>query len=295
MNLLKGSAHTVMQVLNWFMPLDKSGDEPGCKMYARLELGFSKTYSTITFAPHQIHEMDNEFGDDIPEENQFNDAADELGWNSFAESCKKQRVMNDGCARMSVAAANELWRDRGELGPVLSVFQGRIANAKGLWVRSPDLEKDARDPTWIETTKSQREFHRHDQDKDEATFDKQRMTFELLDWSKPPSCSQLSISLLPILRDRGVPEESIAQFVRSQLQLERQQFFHALSDQPSLLAWISERFPVIEENDGSDSLQGSMPKSRSERISCLLRAGFRPDSCYYLSTLIMRGVRDWLG
>jgi hypothetical protein len=191
--------------------------------------------------------------------------------------------MNDDCAYTSVAAANELWRARGEKSPVASVFQGRIANAKGLWIRSPNPEKNAEGLIWIETTKSQRKFARHDQDRDEIAVDRLRTTFDLLDWSKSPPCSKLSVSLLSILQDRDVSEESIAQFVRSQLQLERQQFFDALSNSSSLLAWISDRFSMVEENGDSEALQGSMPKSRLKRISRLLKADFRPASCFYLS------------
>ncbi len=66
------------QILDWFVPLNRNEDELGCKIYSLLKLRFSKTYSTITFAPHQIHEIDDTFEDGTPEDNQFNDSADYL-------------------------------------------------------------------------------------------------------------------------------------------------------------------------------------------------------------------------
>ncbi len=108
-------------------------------------------------------------------------------------------------ARVSVAAACEIWRLLGENGNVPSAFQGRIGNSKALWVVSHDSVMDSEDPIRIELGESQRKFHRLKEDYGEQSADRLGMTLDVLDWSNHPTFWQLSISLLAILWDRGVP------------------------------------------------------------------------------------------
>lgn len=282
-------------VIHWLIPLSLEENKamPASKIYSRLELGFSKTYPAIEFRPSQIHEVDDEHGDEAEEDLQFNDPS--LDWSRFLDSAHtSSRIMSDGCARISVAAAALISKYIGTAESVPSAFQGRIGNAKGLWVKSIDRKRDAQDPIWIETTASQRKFVRHEEDRDDAHYNSHRTTFDLLAWSDQLSSSQMSVSLLGILHDRGVSKSSIAQLVRTQMDFEKDIFFDALEDPASLLKWISTRLPGAPSDNDPSSLQASMPKLRSERITRLVRAGFQPFTCYYLSDLIKKGFDDWL-
>ncbi|KAF2135214.1 uncharacterized protein K452DRAFT_363288 [Aplosporella prunicola CBS 121167] len=222
---IKHTPASIEDVIQWLIPLDleKNRSVLACKLYSRLELGFSKTYPTVAFLPGQIDEVNDAYGNAADEDTRFNDT--NLDWAPFTTFMhQSSRVMTDGCARISVKAASALWQCFGTADPVPSVFQGRIANAKGLWLKSTDHEKDAKDPIWIETTASQRKFQRHDEDMDEATFDRNRTTFELLAWSGPLASSHLSVSLLSGLRERGISQSSIAKFIRAQMDFEKDQF-----------------------------------------------------------------------
>ena len=201
----RGHSCTVARLVNWFMPLLENGGSNACKMYSRLELGFTKTYPTITFSATQIHEVDDVRGTTNQEytlsnaTHQSSTAGDNVG-----------AVMNDGCSRISFAAAQRICTLLDKPGEAPTAFQGRIGNAKGLWIKMRDPERDAADPIWIETSKSQRKFQRHLEDYEDSTADSFRTTFDVLDWSGPLSASHLSPSLLPILDDRGVSRDAIA-------------------------------------------------------------------------------------
>lgn len=288
-------AASLEDVIHWLIPLSLEENKAisASKIYSRLELGFSKTYPAIAFRPSQIHEVDDEHGDEAKEDVQFNDPS--LDWSRFLDSTHtSSKVMSDGCARISVAAATLISKYIGTTESVPSAFQGRIGNAKGLWLKSIDPERDSQDPIWIETTASQRKFVRHEEDRDDARYDSHRTTFDLLAWSDQLASSQTSVSLLGILHDRGVSKSSIAQLVCTQMDLEKNLFFDALEDPASVLKWISARLPGAPPDDDPSSFQASMPKLRSERIARLVRAGFQPYTCYYLSDLIKKGFDDWL-
>ena len=281
----RGHSCTVAQLVNWFMPMLENIGHSACKIYSRLELGFTKTYPTITFSATQIHEIDD-VRNNTNQEYLPSDATHQ----SFIGGDNVGVVMNDGCSRISFAAAQRIWTLLGKSGEAPMAFQGRIANAKGLWIKMRDPERDAVDPIWIETSKSQRKFQRHAEDYEDSTADSFRTTFDVLDWSGPLSASQLSASLLPILNDRGVSRDAIAGCAREHLALERGEFFESLRDPVSLACWVSERFPACESEDGYEARQGCLPKGRAERIARLAQAGFTYQTSSYLSKLLQKGL-----
>lgn len=98
------TALKVHELLNWQLRVSDNLHSTNCKLFQRIALGLSKTYPTISFEQGEfIHVPGGE-----PE-------------------------MSDGCARISMSAAKRISERLGLLN-VPSVFQGRIAGAKGVWM-----------------------------------------------------------------------------------------------------------------------------------------------------------------
>lgn len=99
--------------------------------------------------------------------------------------------MNDGCSRISLGAALKVWEALKQSGPVPAAFQGRIGGAKGVWIRSDsaDTASVADREIWIEISESQLKFEAHAEDLDDQTYDRDRVTFEVLKWTRSVSAS----------------------------------------------------------------------------------------------------------
>jgi hypothetical protein len=61
------------KMLNWFLPFARNGVQSFCKAYARLDLGLSRTISTLTFKPSQIRRVPDMKADGALEDSRFND------------------------------------------------------------------------------------------------------------------------------------------------------------------------------------------------------------------------------
>lgn len=96
--------------LDWHLRVHQNVDSTDTKIFQRIALGLSRTCPTVSFEPNEfIHLVDT----------------------------PGKPVMNDGCARISRSAAVRISEDLG-LQSVPSVFQGRIAGAKGVWMVDDD-------------------------------------------------------------------------------------------------------------------------------------------------------------
>lgn len=98
---------TVDDLLEWHMPKSANGNQSNCKLFQRISLGLSKTFTTVVVKPEQVLRLR-----DPP----------------------AHTVMNDGCALMSRSLANKICDQLGITTATPSCFQGRIAGAKGLWM-----------------------------------------------------------------------------------------------------------------------------------------------------------------
>lgn len=96
------------EFLNWHLHLLQNLEATDCKLFQRLRLGLSRTHPTVVFEQAEFIHLP-----DI------------------------KPVMNDGCARISMSAAVHISEMLG-LQNVPSVFQGRIAGAKGMWMVDSD-------------------------------------------------------------------------------------------------------------------------------------------------------------
>lgn len=282
---------SIGEMLNWFFPFSENMDQNFCKAYARLDLGLSRTIPTLTFKPSQVHYIDDVRADGTPEDRRFNDQT--LPWN---ERPRNLPVMNDGCSLISVGAALEIWKRykkaTGNKDPIPSIIQGRIAGAKGVWIVCG--EPSTSDPTeldiWIQITRSQKKFEPHENDRsDDQPCDPQRLTFEHVDHSSSPAPSELHISFIPILTDRGVPREVIENIMVGRLDAERDELFTILSEPVQLYHWIHQQSSTTDENP---HWQAALPHSLPNKIRHLLESGFVPEHEPYLASILKRFIKQ---
>ncbi|KAF2874093.1 RNA dependent RNA polymerase-domain-containing protein [Massariosphaeria phaeospora] len=285
---------TVGWMINWFFPFARNDHQNFCKAFARLDLGLSRTTPTFTFKPSQIRYVGDILADGAPEDQLFNDQS--LSW---SETPDGPQVMNDGCSLMSVGAALEIWRrykkksnlDRNE--PMPCAFQGRIGGAKGMWVVCAEAyTKSSTDlDLWIEITPSQLKFEPHQDDLDDnASYDVHRLTFEHVQHSSPPVRSDLHLSFIPILVDRGVQPAVIANLANERLDAEREELMEVLKAPVKIHHWVHK-----ESGSREDELiqyQAGLPHSLPEKLKLLLEGGFYPEQAPYLARILLRFLKQ---
>lgn len=276
---------SIEQLLNWFMPLEKNKHQPYCKAFTRISLGFSRTTPTIVFRPDQVRWVPDVLADGSPESTLYDDP--DLDWGE-SRNPPDEKVMNDGCARISLGACQLIWQRLGRSGPIPSAFQARINGAKGVWIRSGPMDSTfANDnEVWIEISNSQRKFFPHDEDTPQS-FDSNRWTFEVVKYTQKLRSAALHLAFVPILLNRGVHLEDMQKLVVGALNNEKDDLLSAAKDPIKLRAWINQRYSCVEDYErmGGIRWQASLPFSLAEKIILLLESGFHPMRLSYLGQL----------
>jgi len=281
---------TVGQMLNWFLPFDQNLNQSFCKVFARYDLGLSRTSPTLVFKPSQMVRVRDTWSDGNREATEFDDPT--LRWSQPPG----RQVMNDGCSVISVGAAREIWRlykkSWGVDGPLPSAFQGRIGGAKGLWMIS--TESYTKDPVhqeiWIRISDSQLKFEPHPEDLSDTTFDPLRLTFEVSNYSSTAAHSELHISFIPIMTDRGVPREVIANYMRERLDVNRTELLEKMTEPLKLYEYVHKNGSTSKE--GADMpWQAALPLFLEDRIKLQLEAGFSPLKLQVLAKNVSRFVK----
>jgi RNA dependent RNA polymerase len=101
---------SVEELVKWFMPVSETAEQNFCKAFARFDLGFSRTTPTIVFRPYQVRKGLDIRADGTPESTEFDDPS--LDWTEVRKP-NYDRVMNDGCSRISLGACREIWKKMG--------------------------------------------------------------------------------------------------------------------------------------------------------------------------------------
>ncbi|KAL1651490.1 hypothetical protein SLS61_005441 [Didymella pomorum] len=281
---------TVGELLDWFLPFGRTQGQSFCKAYARFDLGLSRTTPTLIFKPSQLRFVKDITATGDREATEFDDPG--LHWVEIPRNI----VMNDGCSKMSVGAAIAIWRKYkkfwGINGPLPSAFQGRIGGAKGLWMISD--ESFTKDPEhleiWVEISESQLKFQPHPEDESDATFDRIRLTFEVSNYSTTPAHSDLHISFIPIMADRGVPRDDIADYMRERLDVARKDLLERVTNPVKLYEYVHKNSSISRE--GSEmAWQAALPLGLEDRIKLLLESGFSPCSLQVLAKNVSRFVQ----
>ncbi|KAJ4288616.1 hypothetical protein N0V90_011853 [Kalmusia sp. IMI 367209] len=286
---------TIGEMLNWFFPfnIEQNMRQSFCKAYARLDLGLSRTIPTLAFTPSQIIYVKDLKADGTPEDVQHNDNT--VVWPNHYPT---KAVMNDGCALISVGAALSIWQIIREATnseePMPSAFQGRIGGAKGVWMVSeePSSVDRMKSDIWIQISQSQLKFKPHKEDRSDASaYDIHRLTFGYVKHSYKPVPSELHKSFVPILVDRGVPRDVIANLMVERLNAERDQLVQLLPNPERMYHWVHRQEPSYSTSE-SPRWQAAMYKSLANTIKHLFESGFIPEQEPYLADCLYRFIKQ---
>ncbi|KAH6644503.1 RNA dependent RNA polymerase-domain-containing protein [Boeremia exigua] len=278
------------EMLNWFLPFDQNSEQSFCKAYARFDLGLSRTTPTLVFKPSQVHFVNDILASNDREATEFDDPT--LKWKKIPS----RQVMNDGCSVMSVGAALEIWKlykkVSGVTGPLPSAFQGRIGGAKGLWMISD--ESFTKDPEhlaiWIRISASQRKFKPHLEDLSDTTFDRLRLTFEVSNYSTGPAHADLHISFIPILADRDVPRDVIADYMKERLDAAKSELLERVREPVKFYEYVHKNGSRTRE--GSEmAWQAALPLALEDKIKLFLESGFSPLRLQVLAKNCLRFIK----
>lgn len=269
----RSDGHTPMSVdtlLEWHMPMSANGNQSNCKLFQRLSLGLSKTFSTVTLKPAQVLRLRDD---------------------------PTRPVMNDGCALMSRAVANQICDQLGITTATPSTFQGRIAGAKGLWMvdsHQSSITGLNDDDFWIQISDSQLKIHPHPQECTDLV-DVEKMTLEILDWSKSLRPVYLNVQILLILAHGGDVKEYIAKLTQDGMQRIYDDFMQVLhSNNPVVCRALLQKYKSSSENGtGKARRLEQWMTNDGESIIRFSEAGFAPRDFYPLR-LNLRQYLTWL-
>ncbi|KAI7248323.1 hypothetical protein KC343_g6352 [Hortaea werneckii] len=268
---------SIAEFLNWAVPFRDNGHQLACKAYARLDLAASNTTPTIVFEPGQIHFVPDQYAQDVPDDDTFNDPSKAFDHQFNAD---KPMEMNDGCCAISIGAMKVIQRML--VLPFLpSVVQGRIAGAKGVWYIVPSED------IFIQISESQVKAKHNLVD---IQADPELRTLNVVKYSGPAKPSILHVGFLPILRDRGVSQEAITDIVRKQMEFDRETFLNAINDVLALVRYVfyvKDIMGTRARNNGIIPHTAGLPIATAERILKLLAAGLEPKTCAYLKKLVL--------
>lgn len=259
--------HTEMSLealIEWHLCLDDNMGQSNCKLFQRTSLGLSKTFETVKLTPNQIIHLKDEPG---------------------------RPVMNDGCALMSRGLAKKICDILGITGSIPSAFQGRIAGAKGLWMVDKHDSDVSEEDIWLQISDSQLKIKPHPAEW-KTLIDPEKLTFEVVKWSKPLHPVSLNIQLLAILEHGGPVRERIAELTRAGMQSIWKDFAEVLERNCPILcrSLIQKTKPPGEQ----DRRMEDWAASNSECVIRLCEAGFKPRSFRYLRHRLRNCLRELL-
>ena len=274
---------TVAEMLYWLFPPSLNADQLALKLFARITLAVSKTRPTVIFKYNQIFRTRDACGHD-PRRRSLTYTK---SCNGTEDSCPL--VMNDGCARISQAAAICI-KQRLGLDFIPCAVQGRINGAKGMWIVDTLDEKPLSNDIWIEITDSQLKYEGHKPhpwDLNEA-----RHTLEINDFVKRLSPASLNFQLMPILTYGGVPDQVFKVLLENELTAKVSHLKAATDDCKSLRLWSQRNNPVAEERARQNGIElcGGLPALAAEKINWFLDCGFDPLGNQFLKEILFQCI-----
>jgi hypothetical protein len=198
-----------------------------------------------------------------------------------------EKVMNEGCGRLSPKMANNIVQCLG-LSHLPSGFQARIGGAKGFWV--VDVNDESREQ-WIEIYPSQVKWERFPEVADLSNYEPDHRTFEVVSWVKTLKSAALNLQLIPILEDRGKNQKSmrgaISRLLVNGLTHEMHVQRAAMESPQTFRKWVRDSNFGIEERikHGQVRYVAGLPRSLEEELNMLLDAGFDPQKLQFLKDL----------
>ncbi|KAI7198242.1 hypothetical protein KC316_g3853 [Hortaea werneckii] len=268
---------SIAEFLNWAVPFRENGHQLACKAYARLDLSASNTTPTVVFEPDQIHFVTDQYAQNVPDDDIFNDPSKVFDHHFNVD---KPVEMNDGCSAISVGAMKVIQRMK-DLPHLPCVVQGRIAGAKGVWYLVPGEEVSIR----ISDSQVKAKHTLSD-----IQADPEPRILNVVKYSGPAKPSILHVGFLPILRDRGVSQQAITDLVRKQMEFDSETFLNAINDVLALVRYVFFVKDVLgtrARNSSTVPHTAGLPIATAERIFKFLAAGLEPKTCAYLKKLVL--------
>ncbi|KAK5058516.1 hypothetical protein LTR84_010779 [Exophiala bonariae] len=247
----------VEDLLEWHMPMSHNIRSTDLKLFSRLSLGFSRTTPTV-----------------VLRRDQFIYVSDTLGTTGTDGS---RKVMNDGCARMSLALAQAIWKKCGDTYgyDVPSVVQGRISGAKGLWLvdyENTYADQGYENNYWIEVNDSQLKIQPHPALRHDA--DESQRTFEVLKHSGLPTEGHLNLQLITVLEDRGVLPAVFQDALVADTSAYSGSLMAAMLSPTTLALWLQEYASIAKAE--ITNMLGRFPSEKADQVILLLDVGVEP-------------------
>ncbi|KAL9598675.1 MAG: hypothetical protein Q9219_004344 [cf. Caloplaca sp. 3 TL-2023] len=291
--LLHHPPMTREDLIEWFMPANINRKQRALKFFTRLALGVSQTSPSVQFQPGQIVRSDDAFAD-APVMRRINTARSHEKKTKRRPVQLKSAVMNDGCSRISRAAAKAIARSL-NLDHTPSIMQGRIAGAKGVWMVDT-LDETIPGPDgdfWIEITDSQLKFEASGED--ELYPDPERVKFEVHSFARPLIQANLNFQLMPILADRGVPFEVFSSLLETDLTSKVAELAAAMDSGFAIRKWNHDVNSVTAADRivYGIEMRGGLPHSLPEKINWFVEHGFEPKDCCRLKDFLYKAIADY--
>ncbi|KAL8858536.1 MAG: hypothetical protein Q9178_004830 [Gyalolechia marmorata] len=280
------------RMVDWFIPAKVNRNQPALKLFARFAIGLSQTEPTVGFSPWQIIRSDDAHADSPVARRLQHERSQEKKTNQKPDKSNSP-VMNDGCARISRAAAKAI-TEMMHLEYTPSIFQGRIAGAKGVWMIDAleEYSGTSKGGFWIEITDSQLKFESNP--RDNLYPDSERVEFEVHSFSKPLREANLNFQLMTILTECKVPSKVFCDLLEADLTAKVAELEAAMESGLAIRKWNQEVNPVNSERISHGvEMQGGMPSTLPEKINWFVEHGFEPHNCCRLKDLLYSAIAGY--
>ncbi|KAL8699502.1 MAG: hypothetical protein Q9224_001379, partial [Gallowayella concinna] len=280
------------ELIEWLMPAKVNREQRALKFFARLAIGVSPTTPTVSFSAMQIIRSDDARAA-CPAARRLHHGRSRDKKANVKPDESSSPIMNDGCARISKAAAKAV-TEALHLDYTPSIFQGRIAGAKGVWMVDALDESigGSKGDIWIEITDSQLKFEASP--RDNIYPEAERVTFEVLAYSRTLTQANLNFQLMPILAERKVPFNVFCDLLEADLSARVAELEIAMESGLTIRKWNQDVNSVISGRAAYGvELQGGMPTRLSEKINWFVENGFEPQSCCRLKDLLYSAIADY--
>lgn len=246
----------IHEMLDWLLQYRKfpgNRNQPFLKLFSRIALGLSRTFSTIVFEPRSLRHCSSDL------------------------ESPTGKVMNDGIGRMSLSVARKL-RIELNLSDLPTAVQGRLGSAKGMWILDPF---DYSGEDWIETYPSQRKW--------ECDFvDAGHRTLEVRNYASEARPSGLNKQFLSVLEDRavdkGLMRDVLSNIFKGGLCRDLEDQKAALEHPLLFSSWVygNSRHSSDRASRCQVPFLGGLPDSDEEVMLFLLSGGFDPRAQKFL-------------
>jgi hypothetical protein len=269
--------------IDWILPFRENAAQTIYKLFARIALYLSRTVPTIQLQYGQIRFVGDHLANDEDEDTLFEDPVlNEKRRKKF----DKDEVMTDGCARVSVGAALLIRKAMG-IAERPSAFQARINGYKGMWHISDsyDTNKPEHLAIWIELRPSQAKVKVRDQDRDDSLCESDRWSFNVVDFTRPPRCSELHRDFLPVLEDRNVPRSTLLAMIHERFEVDRACWSEAMDDPAR---WALQRDEHSRPDSKRRTFRNGLPHAAADKTALLMdEAGYMPKECAILAEAML--------